>query len=297
MSVSEHYNASAENYHRQYQEETLKDLTQDYPANYFRLQLLLQSFIKNNVKTAIEVGVGEGTPLATLASAGIDVSGFDISTEMVKRAKASVDAIGQDPARIILADVEDPLSYAKLLEDGEFDALMAMGVMPHVKNDDQSLLNMRSMVKPGGLVFIEFRNKLFSMFTFNRYTYEFIMDDLLEGVSDELKNTVGNFLKPKLEMINRLLAFTMMRTNPRRVMTLFWLSFTIRFQWLPNLRDLVLVTSNCCGTTFIPQCLCLTMSTHCYFARKLFGLKVTLRDGAACFCALHLLYKRVEPIS
>ena len=109
MSVSEHYNASAENYHRQYQEETLKDLTQDYPANYFRLQLLSQSFIENNVKTAIEVGVGEGTPLATLASAGIDVSGFYISTEMVKRAKASVDAIGQDTARIILADVEDPL--------------------------------------------------------------------------------------------------------------------------------------------------------------------------------------------
>ena len=69
MSVSEHYNASAGNYHRQYQEETLRDLTQEYPANYFRLQLLLQSFTKNNVKTAIEVGVGEGTPLATLASA------------------------------------------------------------------------------------------------------------------------------------------------------------------------------------------------------------------------------------
>jgi hypothetical protein len=119
---------------------------------------------------------------------------------MVKRAKASVEAIGQDPARIILADVEDPSSYAKLLENGEFDALMAMGVMPHVKNDDQSLLNMRAMVKPGGLVFIEFRNKLFSMFTFNRYTYEFIMDDLLEGVSDKLKNTVGKFLEPKLEM-------------------------------------------------------------------------------------------------
>ena len=200
MSVSEHYDAVAGNYHRQYQEETLRDLSQEYPANYFRLQLLMQSFTANNVKTAIEVGVGEGTPLATLASAGVDVSGFDISTEMVKRAKASVEAIGQDPARIILADVEDPSSYVKLLENGEFDALMAMGVMPHVKNDDQSLLNMRAMVKPGGLVFIEFRNKLFSMFTFNRYTYEFIMDDLLEGVSDELKNTVGNFLKPKLEM-------------------------------------------------------------------------------------------------
>ena len=55
--------------------------------------------------------------------------------------------------------------------------------MPHVRNDDFTLNNMKSMVKSGGHVFIEFRNKLFSLFTFNRYTLEFIMDDLLRGVS------------------------------------------------------------------------------------------------------------------
>ena len=43
--VSDHYDAVAENYAKQYQKEELLDLDQPYPANYFRLQLLLKRLI------------------------------------------------------------------------------------------------------------------------------------------------------------------------------------------------------------------------------------------------------------
>jgi len=200
MSVSDHYDAAAANYHKQYEEETLRDLTQEYPANYFRLKLLLKSFKENSIKRTIEVGVGEGTPLSTLAKEGIEVSGFDISHAMVKRAKESIAATGQNPDNIIWGDIQDRTSYQPLLSGGLFDGLMAMGVMPHVEDDDLCLRNMKDMVKPNGMVFIEFRNSLFSLFTFNRYTHEFIMDELLSGVSGEVKNTVDGFLRSKLEM-------------------------------------------------------------------------------------------------
>lgn len=200
MSVSDHYDAAAANYHRQYEEETLRDLAQEYPANYFRLKLLLKSFKENSIKRTIEVGVGEGTPLSTLAKEGIEVSGFDISHVMVKRAKKSIAATGQNPENIIWGDIQDRTSYQPLLSGGLFDGLMAMGVMPHVEDDDLCLRNMKDMVKPNGMVFIEFRNSLFSLFTFNRYTHEFIMDELLSGVSGEVKNTVDGFLRSKLEM-------------------------------------------------------------------------------------------------
>jgi len=59
---------------------------------------------------------------------------------------------------------------------------------------------MKALIKSGGSVFVEFRNKLFSLFTFNRYTYEFIMDDLLSGVSSKLKDIVGADLKSRLNM-------------------------------------------------------------------------------------------------
>jgi len=198
--VAKHYDGSAENYHLQYERDLISDISRDYPANYFRLHQLINSFTDNNIKKVIEVGVGEGTPLITLSKAGMDVSGFDISRKMVEQAKNNFSQNGLPPEKIIFGDIQDPITYSPLLSDGQFDAMLAMGVLPHVRNEEFVLKNMKNLVKPGGRVFIEFRNKLFSLFTFNRYTYEFIMEDLLDGVSSELKDIVSENLKERLQM-------------------------------------------------------------------------------------------------
>ena len=199
-SVSSHYDSSAANYHHQYDRSLLNDVSRDYPANYFRLQLLINSFCEKKVERIIEVGVGEGTPLLTLAKAGIEPFGFDISEQMVNASKDNFKSSGLNPENIIWGDIQDPTTYVDLLRNGQYDALLAMGVMPHIRNDIESLNNMKAMVKPGGSVFIEFRNKIFSMFTFNRYTHDFILDDVLAGVSPKLKDIVSADLKSKLEM-------------------------------------------------------------------------------------------------
>lgn len=199
-SVRDHYDAVADLYHEQYEREKLYDYTRPYPANYFRLQSLLNSFVQKGVKRVVEVGVGEGTPLATLASAGLDVWGFDISQEMVTKSKETAQAHGMNPDHIFLGDIQDPTTYIHVLKDGQFDGLMAMGVMPHVENDDRVLQNMASLVRPGGSLFVEFRNKLFSLFTFNRHTVEFILNDLLKGVRQELKDDVAKDLESRLRM-------------------------------------------------------------------------------------------------
>lgn len=199
-SVADHYDSSAENYHLQYDRSLLTDTSRKHPANFFRLQLLVNAFIEKGIKRVIEVGVGEGTPISTLAAAGIETAGFDISHNMVDKCRETLKSKGLRHDNIIWGDVQDPTSYTPLMADGQYDGLMAMGVMPHVRNDIQSLTNMRTMVRPGGSVFIEFRNKLFSLFTFNRYTYEFIMDDLLADVAPKMKKIVGENLKKRLEM-------------------------------------------------------------------------------------------------
>ena len=198
--VAEHYDGSAENYHLQYERNLISDVSRNYPANYFRLHQLINSFTQNNVRKVIEVGVGEGTPLITLSKAGMDVSGFDISHKMVEKARTNFAANGLPPENIIFGDIQDPITYSPLLRAGQFDALLAMGVLPHVQNEEFVLKNMKNLVKPNGRVFIEFRNKLFSLFTFNRYTYEFIMEDLLDGVSPQLKSIVSKNLKDRLQM-------------------------------------------------------------------------------------------------
>lgn len=197
--VSQHYDAVAEEYQQHYQKSDLYT-SPKYKANYIRLQHLLNSFAQKNIKRVIEVGVGEGTPLSTLGKSEVEVWGFDISQKMVDISKQKIQAIGQQPEQIFLADIEDPITYNHALAQGPFDGLMAMGVMPHVRNDEFVLNNMRTLVKPGGSVFIEFRNKLFSLFTFNRYTYEFILDDLLRDIDPELKKLFA----PELEKhVNR----------------------------------------------------------------------------------------------
>jgi 2-polyprenyl-3-methyl-5-hydroxy-6-metoxy-1,4-benzoquinol methylase len=198
--ISAYYDSVAANYELQYARDNLYDTKLVYPANYFRLQLLINSFVENKVKNVIEVGVGEGTPLITLAKAGIEVSGFDISEEMVKKSRKILGDSLLANEKIIWGDIEDPLTYASLLKDGQFDGLVAMGVMPHVKNDIQVIRNMKNLVKPGGKVFIEFRNKIFSLFSFNRYTYEFIINDLLSDVSPDLKEIVAADLMSRFEM-------------------------------------------------------------------------------------------------
>ncbi len=199
-AVGNHYDAAASRYHEQYERDRLYDLSASYPANYFRLQLLLNSFISKGIKRVIEVGVGEGTPLSTLGKAGIDVWGLDISKEMVKKSKETMKKNGMNPDQIFRGDIQDPTTYAHALKDGQFDGLMAMGVMPHVENDDMVLKNISTIVRTGGSVFIEFRNKLLSLFSFNRYTADFILNDLLAGVSDEVKDLVKKDLESRLRM-------------------------------------------------------------------------------------------------
>lgn len=198
--VRAHYDAVSSTYHRQYERDGLHDLSREYPANYFRLQLLLNTFVSTGVKRVIEVGVGEGTPLATLGNAGFDIWGFDLSPAMVQLSQDRMRENDMDPDHIFQGDIQDPVTYAAAFKHGRFDALMAMGVMPHIENDDMVLENMATLVRPGGRVFIEFRNSLFSLFTFNRHTADFILDDLLRNVSPALKDAVAKDLKPRLRM-------------------------------------------------------------------------------------------------
>ena len=57
-SVAAHYDGSAENYHLQYDKDLLSDITREYPANYFRMHLLMNSFVESNLNRVVEIGVG-----------------------------------------------------------------------------------------------------------------------------------------------------------------------------------------------------------------------------------------------
>ena len=198
MSVSSHYDGSAASYSEQFDPERIWT-NEEYPANYFRLQLVQRLLAEAGVTSLYELGVGDATPLSTIGSTGIRVAGHDISPEMVKFARANMEARGLDPALISLLDAQDAGAIAAERElRGEFDAVMALGVIPHVSDDNAFVAAMDTFVRPGGRLILQFRNSMFSMFTFNRLTREFILDELLVGVPDAIRAVVASDLDARL---------------------------------------------------------------------------------------------------
>ena len=198
MSVSSHYDGSAASYFEQFDPERIWT-NKEYPANYFRLQLVQRLLAEAGVNSLYELGVGDATPLSTIGGTGIQVAGHDISPEMVKFARANMEARGLDPALISLLDAQDAGAIAAEREmRGQFDAVMALGVIPHVSDDNAFVAAMDTFVRPGGRLILQFRNSMFSMFTFNRLTKEFILDELLVGVPDAIRGIVATDLDARL---------------------------------------------------------------------------------------------------
>jgi 2-polyprenyl-3-methyl-5-hydroxy-6-metoxy-1,4-benzoquinol methylase len=194
--VAAYYNAEASDYHRMYQRENLSTIER-YPANYFRLQILVRRLAEQGVKRVYEIGVGEGSPLVAMAKLGMDVAGCDISESMVAAARKNFADNGLTKDAIQWGDVEDATTIAGQLNSGKFDAVVAAGVLPHIRNDRLMIETVKMCLKPGGVALIEFRNKLFSLFTLNRLTKEFILDDLLRDVSGKIKGAVEDELNKR----------------------------------------------------------------------------------------------------
>ena len=198
MSVASHYDGSASTYADQYDEE--KSWTnEEYPANFFRLKLVRRILADAGITSLYEHGVGDATPLVTLAGDGIRVAGNDVSPEMVKFARANMTKHGLDPEAINLLDVQSHEAIdVECKRAGSFDAVMALGVIPHVEDDKWFVESMDKFLDPGGRLLLQFRNSMFSMFTFNRLTKEFVMDELLPKVPKSIREIVSTDLDQRL---------------------------------------------------------------------------------------------------
>ncbi len=198
MSVASHYDGSASSYGDQYDPEKLWT-NAEYPANLFRLQLVQRLLAEAGSTSVYELGVGDASPLSTIGATGLRVAGNDVSPEMVKVARANMEAKGLDGSLITLLDAQDAAAVRAEHElRGEFDSVMALGVIPHVSNDAAFVTAMDDFLRPGGQLLLQFRNSMFSMFTFNRLTKEFILDELLVDVSQEIRDVVAADLDARL---------------------------------------------------------------------------------------------------
>jgi len=197
--VADHYNASAPTYSEQYDEERILTST-EYPANLFRLKRVRERVQALGLRSIYELGIGDGSPLAAMAELGLRVAGSDLTEGMLAVAKAQFQERGLDPSVLTLGDIEDRATLTEAIATGPYDGVMALGVLPHVRDEATVIENMSAFIAPGGTLFLQFRNALMSMWSFNRLTLEFILDDLLVSQPGSVKDVVRAGLEPRLAM-------------------------------------------------------------------------------------------------
>ena len=194
-----HYDGSAPTYHEQYDPDLLW-ANAEYPANLFRLQLVARLLQEAGARSVYDLGAGEATPMIKLHRAlGMDVAGSDLSPEMVRLGRENLERHGLDAGLISHVDAQDEAAVrAERSLRGESDAVIALGVIPHVTDDAAFVRSMSWFCRPGGTLLLQFRNSMFSMFTLNRLTKEFILDELLAPVPQEFKDAVAADLDTRL---------------------------------------------------------------------------------------------------
>lgn len=128
---------------RRYWAEQCKDktFTSDFNLDVFSAHVPKEARI-------LDFGCGYGRTLAELAEAGFtDLTGIDFAPTLIERGKA------EHPDLNLVAYPGGPLPFA----DNEFDAALLLAVltcMPATKTQAETLLELKRVLKPGGLLYI-----------------------------------------------------------------------------------------------------------------------------------------------
>lgn len=193
IKARDYYDQQAGDYLKQYEEGYNR-----YPANLIRIKFIIERLKQNKIKTILDAGCGTCGPIIRLIKEGFDVKGFDFSQKMIEEGRAELRKVGLDPNIICVADLEDE----KTLPNEKFDAILALGVFPHIPDVKKALLNMRKLLKPNGIVFIEFRNDLFSAFTLNKYSMDFFLNRLIDmnSLPQDVSDDVLGYYSEKLKV-------------------------------------------------------------------------------------------------
>jgi 2-polyprenyl-3-methyl-5-hydroxy-6-metoxy-1,4-benzoquinol methylase len=179
-SVARCYSTWGETYYRDY-------YGVDAPYPPVHRDLILSLVRTHGAKRVIDAGCGPASILRHLVAPERDLYGFDLTPEMIVESQRVMSALGVAPARLWLGSVLDQEAFKSPDEKFiAYDCALCIGVLPHVPEGQEITLieNLREAVRSNGLILIEGRNELFSLFTMNRYSHDFFVEQLIR--QDEL---------------------------------------------------------------------------------------------------------------
>lgn len=156
-----------------------------HQINPLRLSFI-QSHISLNGKRIIDVGCGGGILSEGLAKSGADVTGIDLSEELIDIA----DLHGLEsgiPVHYLKISAED---IASQQPDG-FDHVTCMEMLEHVPDPASIIQACATLVKPGGMVFFSTLNRQPKAYLLAIVAAEYVLQMLPKGTHD-----YHTFIKP-----------------------------------------------------------------------------------------------------
>ena len=121
-----------------------------------------------NEFTHLDFGCGTGQLAAISASMGIQVIAVDIASGMIDATKSEVEKVSADNARVFQGGID---SLADI-ETSSIDVFSALGLIEYLTLTelDVFLDNVTRILRPGGRAYIGSRNRLFNIFSENKFT-------------------------------------------------------------------------------------------------------------------------------
>jgi SAM-dependent methyltransferase len=153
---------------------------------------------------ALDVGCGTGNLVRELADLGCEPLGIDLSPEMVAAAARSHPDL-KDTFRCGDVMAWDPGS--------DFDVITAMGVLEYQEDGPGFVRRLAGILRHGGILFLESRNRLFNLFSSNQYTLTEITEHRMPDLIRELEKV--DRYSPEQEISGDYLSGALMQLKER----------------------------------------------------------------------------------
>ena len=138
--------------------------------------------------TVLDIGCGGGQTILDALERDIDVIGVEPIEKLADFGRNKLISEGYSGSKILLGDA----SAISKFDEESFDAVAMLSVIPHVPKKDWESLHKEifRVLKPGGIAIIAYRNELFDLFTANRFTHLFMMNNFFShGSYTELERS------------------------------------------------------------------------------------------------------------
>lgn len=163
-----------------------------FPVGAQRLRLAMEAVLErlgSGRGHLVDLGCGGGELCGHAANLGFTVTGVDIAGGMIAEAETLRRTLPPDAAGRLRLQVGDVLANG--LASAGADAVTAIGLIEYLERDDVFFREAARLLRPGGVLVVSCRNRLFNLASLNDYTRREIDGGTAAALLDEIRELDG----------------------------------------------------------------------------------------------------------